>query len=516
MRVTRTSSKTFPTEHWNGRWVHGWPATVVPYRLPELLAAPATEPVWFTEGEKDADNLAALGLIATTNPGGAKKWRPELANYFANKQTIYVLEDNDKPGREHVAKVIAALTGIIPNIAVISFPELPEGGDVSDWLELGGNKQLLIARAEEALKRRGESGLQSDHASDATMASVEWLWPNRIALGKFSLIVGMPDEGKGQVLCYIAAQVTKGGMWPCGEGIAPKGNVVLFTAEDAISDTVAPRLEAAGADRRHVHIVKMVREPTGERMFSLHTDLALLRQKILQIGDVVLVEIDPISAYLGVGKVDSYRTTDVRAVLGPLINLAEELNIAIIAVMHFNKKDDVTNVLLRTSDSLAYTAAARHVYGIVNDPENHRKLMVRAKNNLAAGETNRTLAFSFSSREVGIDPRNGKPIIAPYIAWGPDYIDVSAMEAMQAARECRSPSARENAKEYVYTLLSDGPLGAKDVEEAAKANGISRSTLFRAKNDLKVIAEKDRTKPRWRLVLAITRPKRRRIALASV
>src|SRR5262249_6836047 len=100
MRVTRTSSKTFPTEYWqNGHWVRGWPTTVVPYRLPELLAAPATEPVWFTEGEKDANNLAALGLIATTNPGGAKKWRPELAQYFKDKQVVYILEDNDAPGR---------------------------------------------------------------------------------------------------------------------------------------------------------------------------------------------------------------------------------------------------------------------------------------------------------------------------------------------------------------------------------------------------------------------------------
>ena len=41
------------------------------YRLPELMAAAPIEPVWICEGEKDADNVAALGLIATTSPGGA-------------------------------------------------------------------------------------------------------------------------------------------------------------------------------------------------------------------------------------------------------------------------------------------------------------------------------------------------------------------------------------------------------------------------------------------------------------
>src|SRR5262249_56209248 len=69
MRVTRTSGKSFPTQHWHdGRWANGWPATAIPYRLPELLAAPPTEPVWICEGEKDADNLAPLALITTPNP----------------------------------------------------------------------------------------------------------------------------------------------------------------------------------------------------------------------------------------------------------------------------------------------------------------------------------------------------------------------------------------------------------------------------------------------------------------
>jgi hypothetical protein len=155
MRVTRTSAKSFPTQHWkDGHWAKGWPATVIPYRLPQLLAAPASEPVWICEGEKDADNVAErLGLIATTNPGGASKWQPELAQWFKGKELVYILEDNDDAGRTHTSKVQAALSGIVPAIAVVSFPELAEKADVSDWLEEGGNKQLLLARAERALRR---------------------------------------------------------------------------------------------------------------------------------------------------------------------------------------------------------------------------------------------------------------------------------------------------------------------------------------------------------------------------
>ncbi len=105
------------------------------------------------------------------------------------------------------------------------------------------------------------------------MEALDWLWSNRFALGKLGLIVGLPDEGKGQLLCDIAARRSHAARWPCGEGIAPQGNVILLTAEDDIADTVVPRLAAAGADLERIEIVKMVRADGRDRMFSLVTDL---------------------------------------------------------------------------------------------------------------------------------------------------------------------------------------------------------------------------------------------------
>ena len=72
--------------------------------------------------------------------------------------------------------------------------------------------------------------LQSVRASEVTMTAVDWLWPNRFALGKLGLLAGLPDEGKGQILCYIAAQVTRGGELPCNEGRAPLGSVIMLTS----------------------------------------------------------------------------------------------------------------------------------------------------------------------------------------------------------------------------------------------------------------------------------------------
>jgi hypothetical protein len=258
--------------------------------------------------------------------------------------------------------------------------------------------------------------LESASAASFQMKAVQWLWPNRFAIGKLGIIAGLPDEGKGQILCDIIGRITSkiDKRWPCNEGFAPDGRVILLTAEDDPSDTVVPRLAAAAADLDRVEIVKMIRAGTGRRMFSLVTDLPLLRQKVADVGDVKAIMIDPVSAYFGHGKMDSFRTTDVRAVLGPVVELGTELKLAIIAIMHFNKKVDVTNALLRISDSLAFGAAARHVYGVVGDTENDRKLLVRAKNNLSASAKDKALAYRFGLRSVGSDPETGQEIWAPH------------------------------------------------------------------------------------------------------
>src|SRR5262249_25231141 len=190
MRVTRTNGKSFPTAHWeDGRWVSGWPAgPVIPYRLPELIAASPSEPIWICEGEKDCDNVAALRLVATTNPGGAKVFQPELAQWFKGKELAYILEDNDDAGRRHTAKILAVLAGIVSEIVTVSFPELREKGDVSDWLEAGGNKKLLIARAEEARKRNeGRRGYTLIDLHTLNLEATDWLWEGHLIRGELEL-----------------------------------------------------------------------------------------------------------------------------------------------------------------------------------------------------------------------------------------------------------------------------------------------------------------------------------------
>jgi 5S rRNA maturation endonuclease (ribonuclease M5) len=130
-----------------GKWI--WNLTGVdrvPYRLPEILKA---ETVYIVEGEKDADALADLGLTATTNPGGAGKWRKEYNLYFQNKKVI-VLPDNDQPGRAHAQHLARNLHGVGASIKVVELPSLSPKGDVSDWIEAGGTIEQLKGLVEAA------------------------------------------------------------------------------------------------------------------------------------------------------------------------------------------------------------------------------------------------------------------------------------------------------------------------------------------------------------------------------
>ncbi|WP_349568444.1 VapE domain-containing protein [Azotobacter salinestris] len=128
----------------------GWSWSVkgvrqVPYRLPQMLEQPDTL-TFIVEGEKDADTLAAAGLVATCNAGGANKWPNALAPYFKGRQVV-ILPDNDDAGRSHAAMVASKLAGVAASVRVLELPDLPHKGDVSDWLAAGRDAAELLAMA---------------------------------------------------------------------------------------------------------------------------------------------------------------------------------------------------------------------------------------------------------------------------------------------------------------------------------------------------------------------------------
>lgn len=116
------------------------------YHLPQILAAPADTIVFIVEGEKDVDNLAKIGIVATTNLGGAGKgkWRKEYTMTLRGRRVV-CLPDNDDAGHGHM-RMVASCGGA----GIVELPGLSEKGDVSDWIAAGGTAEELLALVESA------------------------------------------------------------------------------------------------------------------------------------------------------------------------------------------------------------------------------------------------------------------------------------------------------------------------------------------------------------------------------
>lgn len=144
-QVIRYEPKTFRQRRPNeaGGWVFNIKGIRrVPYRLPELLQN-LEEVVFVVEGEKDVHALEGISCLATCNAGGGLKWDRAHAIHLKDRNVV-ILPDNDQTGRQHAEQVAESLQDIAKEVKLVPLPDLPEKGDVSDWIAAGGTKERLI------------------------------------------------------------------------------------------------------------------------------------------------------------------------------------------------------------------------------------------------------------------------------------------------------------------------------------------------------------------------------------
>lgn len=102
--------------------------------------------IFYPEGEKDADNISGAGYPSTTNAGGSSKWRDEYAKQLKGAH-IVLIADNDEAGRNHVQVIGRHLKPHAASVKVLHISEMwedcPEKGDLSDWVENGGDINSL-------------------------------------------------------------------------------------------------------------------------------------------------------------------------------------------------------------------------------------------------------------------------------------------------------------------------------------------------------------------------------------
>jgi AAA domain len=245
---------------------------------------------------------------------------------------------------------------------------------------------------------------------------------------------------------------------------------------------------AAGANLERVRIVAAATKPdgTGRKTFSLKTDVDLLEAMVNRIGTVRLIVIDPISAYMG-GS-DGNGNVETREVLEPLAEMANRLRVAVLAVTHLNKGGTGgQSALNRFAGSIAFVAAARSAFAVIEDPDDDtRRLFLQVKNNLAP--KCQGLAFRLEQRIVS------EGITASNVMWESGYVAASADEALTASENKtgeNSRTAKDESVAFLRQLLQAGPMAVLDIEREARDAGllgpdrpISQNKSFRSARDI--------------------------------
>lgn len=294
---------------------------------------------------------------------------------------------------------------------------------------------------------------------------VEWLWLDRIPLGKLTIIDGDPGLGKSVLTLDLAARVSTGQVMPDGTP-GRQGGVVLLTAEDGLGDTVRPRLDAAGADVGRILALDGIPETVGQRLPALPDDAHYIRDAVERM-DARLVIVDPLTAYLG-PEINSHRDTDCRRALWPLAALAEATGAAVVVVRHLNKAAG-GSPLYRGGGSIGIIGAARSGLLVAKDPDNaDRRVLASLKCNLARLAP--SLAFDLSSAANG----------AMRIGWM-GQSPHTAESLLAAPRDDEERGAMAEATEVLRTLLAGGGRPAKEIKRGARQAGVADPTLKRAK-----------------------------------
>jgi len=202
------------------------------YRLPEVEAARKLgHRIYVVEGEKDADNLANIGLTATTAAqGAASPWLPTYTDQLTGAAEVVIIPDNDPPGRKHALEVRDALAPHVQNVKLLELPGVPDKGDVSDWLQ-DKTRDDLESLANDAppyvlpVQRFSHVSVTLDEFMRRTYKKPRSLLGNGfICAGELAFLYGRPGIGKTWLLLQLADA------WSRGEGLfglqAPEGGPV--------------------------------------------------------------------------------------------------------------------------------------------------------------------------------------------------------------------------------------------------------------------------------------------------
>ena len=281
--------------------------------------------------------------------------------------------------------------------------------------------------------------------------------------------------------------MSNGGDFPDGACTAA-GNILIWSGEDGINDTLIPRLIAMGADRTKIHFINNVMHNGETRNFDPATDIKILEDEAARIGDISLLIVDPIvNAVAG----NDHKNNEVRRSLQPLVDFGEKLGCAVLGITHFSKNTSGMAPIDRVTGSLAFGALPRIVLAtakIIGKDGEVSRVFCRAKSNIGPDHG----GFEYNLHQKELETHTG--VFSSYVAWG-EALEGSAKELL--AEDEVGGGGIEVAEQFLRDSLAIYSKPQREIEDQARVAGISFSTLKRAKKRIGVISKKDGTSGRW-------------------
>lgn len=496
-------------------WLFKDPPGPLPLFNLHLLAQRPTAPVLLCEGEKATAAAAILWpeYVCTTTAHGSDS--AKKSDYAPLKgRLLRIWPDHDAGGTTYSQEVArqakAAGAARIEFLKLSSLARDPSGTprtlppkwDAADALAEGWTAATITAAACWESATPPAQGDQSGtrvpairliRGDQLRLAPVTWLWGGWLARGKFHVVAGAPGTGKTTLALALAATLTRGGRWPDGTP-SQAADVAIWSGEDGLEDTLAPRLLAMGADLRRIHFVDGCTDAGGHRAFDPAMDADLLNDTFHGLSSPpALLIVDPIvSAVAG----DSHQGSVVRRSLQPLVDLAMAHRCAILGISHFSKGTQGRDPTERVTGSHAFGALARVVMVTAKLPntEHGGRLLARAKSNLGTDSG----GFRYDLETVELELHPG--IHTTRVLWG-EALEGSARDLLSLAEtpddDADVEGSNRDVDNFVRDCLADGPLEASAMQREARDAGYSWDQVKRASVRVGVEKQKPSFKSGW-------------------
>lgn len=419
--------------------------------------------IWWVGGEPDCLICWQAGLPAVCAFGEGNVPRHAI-EILKNKNVdfVHIVLDRDEAGQRGAQIIADALyrAGIFAVVHELP-PELGEHGDVGKLYLWHHCDDEAFVKAMRSLPETEGPPTATVVELSAAVGEIDWLWEKWLPIGFVTILAGEPGVGKSAVALRLAQSITEMMPWPDGQKAGDTYGHVLWCDTEASQAILNHRIKTWNL-RFPEYIFLPGSDPLVEMRLDDPDSFRQMRM-IVAAKSISLVVIDSLR---GSHRLDE-NSSELIEILSDLACMARDYECAVLVIHHLRKRsamEPATVTIDRIRGSSAISAMARVIFCMetVEDRGEQKLRMRQIKNNLA-----------LMPEPLGVE------ITEHGVFFG------------EAPEEPRVETVMERAMEFLRAMLQSGAKKASEIIEEAELAGISKPTLYRAKEKAKVISIRD-------------------------